>query len=584
MIVVLSPRGAGAFINPGFTPANLVSGSTLIVSGQLTPDAGGGGWKLDQPHAIKGDKAQVSRLALAKSADDDELRFSQTVGESAAAVLLQGRDEGGRATALCFVGGSWFTCRPGDGVWHIVAYNQNLLGTFSGDAEMLRRMAEALVRDPKRTVPSTAGVRWHAVVEVAQTQDVRQIHLIRAGEESRPHAYVAATGGDRIVSISGRRRFADETAGLGLQARSRYAVILDATGNGHDDVVSWDGEVVRLHAFDGKRFESLPPILQITDCLGLAAITRAGKPGVVVNRPQKPLLLMRDGDQWTEQALPGDLDVAGEAGSVLVADLDQDGRVDILQTGTQGSRWWRGTADGFADAVRLQVRGGAGTHIAVADFDGDGWLDLYLNGPGIHGMWENDGRGGFREVTALAGWFGSKAVPNAVAVFAEDLNHNQLPDIGLLYQTDPTQYHFNRGFRTFAEEGEVRLDKLPEGTHPVAAAVSDFNRDGSADLVVAVNDGRVLCFFNDLYDVPALRVMMGDGAYDAPASVRVYEDGDDGRLIGVFHVPGAGPGAHITLRGSEPVIVAWRNAANKERRQRVVPEAVMTTPVVLTHE
>ncbi len=598
MIVVLAPRVADAFINPGFTPANLVGGSTFIVSGHLAPDTQGG-WKLDQPHVIKGDKAEVSRLTLRKPADDDKMRFSQTVGKGAIAVLLQGRDETGRATALCFVGGSWFTCQPGDGVWHVVAYNQNLLGTFSGDAAMLRRMAEALVRDPKRSVPSTAGVRWHAVVEVGQTRDVQQLLLIRAGEEARPHAYVAALGGDRIISISGRRRFADVTEALGLQAKSRYAVILDATGNGHDDVVSWDGQGLRLHAFDGKWFESSPPIMELADCLGLAAISRGGVPGIVVNRPDRPVLLMRKGDGWSQQVLPGDLGVEGETGSLLVADLDHYGRVDILQTGTKGSRWWRGTADGFADSVRMPVRGGPGTHIAMADFDGDGWLDLYLNGPGIHGMWENDGQGRFREVTALAGWLGSKAVPDALAVFAEDLNHDQLPDVGLLYQTDPTQYHFNRGFRTFTEEGEVRLEKLPDGTHPVAATVSDFNRDGSADLVVAVNDGRVLCFFNDLYDVPALRVMMGDGASDAPAAVRVYEDSDETRinsaqlddvrldnaqLIGVFHVPGAGPGTHITLRGSKPVIVVWRDAAGKEHRQRVVPEAVMTTPVVLKRQ
>ena len=581
LLLVCGMIGSG-FINPGFTPADLVGLADLVVVGHLTP-AGDQVWQLDNIEEIKGSLSVPLRLRLPEGADDAQLRFGSTVGDGATAVLLRGRNEGGQPTAFCFVNGSWFEVDANGREWRLRAYNQNMLGTFAGDAEMLGRMARRLVANPDLGIPSTAGVRWFAAPVVGTVEGARKLDLIRIGEAGRPHLYVAAEGGDRIFEVRGRRNFSDLTEQVGLTAGSRLVAILDATQNGHDDVVSWDGQALRLFTFADGRYDGGRLLLNKVECLGLMPVALDGRPGVLISRPTTPLLLLRQGEDWLEFELPAGQPPAGEVGPAVAADFNQNGRFDILQTGSQGSRLWRGTADGFAAPVASPVKGGPGSRFALADFDEDGWLDLYVNSAQHHGIWENDRAGGFREVTHQAGWYGGKAVVNAVAAFAEDLNHTNMPDIGLIYERDPVQYHFNRGFRTFAEEGEVRLAELPAGTRPAAAITADFNRDGSADLAVVVDDGQVVVFFNDLYDLPALRVMPPPTVDNAPITLTVYDgsEADAARRLGVYSVVNGGPGRHLTLGRESTATLVWRNAAGEEQRIVVEADPMQTIPVVL---
>ena len=46
---------------------------------------------------------------------------------------------------------------------------------------------------------------------------------------------------------------------------------------------------------------------------------------------------------------------------------------------------------------------GYGTGVAVADYDGDNWLDLYITNFGVNRLYRNLGDGTFQDVTQLAG-------------------------------------------------------------------------------------------------------------------------------------------------------------------------------------
>jgi hypothetical protein len=565
------------FINPGFTPAHLVRGSHLIMEGTLRP-ADPGVWLLAESRSIKGKHDAPLRIGV----DAADAGFAESIGEGAKAVFLLGKDESGKNKAFCFAGKSWFDCQVStDGTWRVIGNNQGMLGTYAGDAAMLARMAEYLVANPHAMVPVNAGVRWHSAVQVGTVGGPRGLLVLRAGAEGRPHILAIGEGGDRILAVSGRRKFNDSTQAFALTSTSRLAAIVDADRDGHDDIASWDGAAIRLHRWNGTVFVADEALFAIADCTGLEPVIVSGQAGLLVNRPGEPLLL-RAGSTWTATPLAAGVAPRGVPGSMFIMDVDRDGLPDAIQLGSEGSRLWKGLPDGFAPAVHIAIRGDPDSRVASADFDGDGKLDVLVNGTGQQGLWVTDEAGEFHNVFERAGWLAKKSALAASVVFAADLNHDQWPDLGMLYRKQPSLYHFNRGFRAFAEEGEVRLEQLPAGTSPVAAIVNDFNSDGSSDLAVALEDGRIFVLFNDLYDVPALRVCLAADAPSAPVlvTVQVASGKQAGKRLGIIHAQASGSGAIQTLSGTSDVDLVW-NDGRTERRQRIKPDPLSTTTVIL---
>jgi hypothetical protein len=68
------------------------------------------------------------------------------------------------------------------------------------------------------------------------------------------------------------------------------------------------------------------------------------------------------------------------SGGATFADYDNDGRDDLLVVGLGTPRLLRNTAEGFIDVTQAMglVHQGQGESAAWGDFDGDGWLDLYI--------------------------------------------------------------------------------------------------------------------------------------------------------------------------------------------------------------
>ncbi|MEM7052683.1 MAG: CRTAC1 family protein [Acidobacteriota bacterium] len=110
-------------------------------------------------------------------------------------------------------------------------------------------------------------------------------------------------------------------------------------------------------------------------------------------------------------------EVMGSGGALF--DFDRDGDLDLflVQGGSlkqpaerPGDRLYRneGTVDGvpqFRDvtAASALVEQDYGMAVAVADYDNDGWLDLYVTNDGPNRLWRNRGDGTFEDVTARAG-------------------------------------------------------------------------------------------------------------------------------------------------------------------------------------
>ncbi|MBN2584491.1 MAG: hypothetical protein JXL80_15625 [Planctomycetes bacterium] len=134
----------------------------------------------------------------------------------------------------------------------------------------------------------------------------------------------------------------------------------------------------------------------------------------------------------------------------------------------------------------------------------------------------------------------------------------------LLHEKNEFLYHFNRGFRCFGEEGELRLlppsakgDGSP-GTDAGqrACALADFNGDGAVDLAVAFSDGTVVCHYNDAFNKPMLRVR--PTRHDlGPVTVSVWQGDKVPVCVGAATVSGRGLPVVFTLGNEFPCTLRW---------------------------
>ena len=135
--------------------------------------------------------------------------------------------------------------------------------------------------------------------------------------------------------------------------------------------------------------------------------------------------------------------------------------------------------------------------VALLDFDGDGWLDVYaVNGATIPGLvkagpefhnrlFRNDGKGSFTDVTARAGVAGTGY---DLGVATGDFDNDGRTDLFVAGLRRNTLFR-NRGDGTFADvtaaAGLARPDPKHGTLWAVAAAFVDYDRDGWLDLFVS---------------------------------------------------------------------------------------------------
>ncbi len=176
---------------------------------------------------------------------------------------------------------------------------------------------------------------------------------------------------------------------------------------------------------------------------------------------------------------------------------------------------------GYVETVistRHMVLAGA----AAADYDGDGWTDLYVIrgslGPGL--LYRNLGDGTFEDVAAAAGVDANGDMASGPLFF--DANGDGVLDlfVGGTRGTPNRLFIANRD-GTFSDR--IATSGLPVLMDTFSASAADYDRDGDLDLFLAHwqtpmdashlwrNDGRGV-FTN--VDVAAGIVGIGDGRYD----------------------------------------------------------------------
>lgn len=235
-------------------------------------------------------------------------------------------------------------------------------------------------------------------------------------------------------------------------------------------------------------------------------------------------------------------------------DYDRDGDQDLFLV---NSRLWEGqTRGGEPPRQALYRNDGTGRFqdvtedaglalssygmgVAVGDYDGDGWDDLYLTSLNRNRLFRNE-EGRFRDVTGVAGIGGGDADWNSSAAFLDYDKDGDLDLFVISYVDWSRDIDLEIGFRLtglgraygaplnfvgtnnrlYRNEGDGRFADLSAGAgiqiadpvsgHPVGKGLGvvpvDFDRDGWLDLMVVNDTVRNFLFHNK-----------GDGSFEEVA-------------------------------------------------------------------
>jgi enediyne biosynthesis protein E4 len=215
-----------------------------------------------------------------------------------------------------------------------------------------------------------------------------------------------------------------------------------------------------------------------------------------------------------------------QARAVEFVDVAAEAGVDFLYT--------------FGDYNYENILESSGSGVTILDFDGDGWMDIYmLNGTWLDGisepagkvfantpdrLYRNNGDGTFTEMAAQAG-IDDRNWSMAAGPF--DYDNDGDTDIYLL-NYGPNKFFENNGDGTFTEiAGKLGLQGKPElngfTKWSVSVAFWDFNLDERLDLMV----GNFLAFDPSYKSATTPDMMPHPSEYDGQPSF-LYQQMPDG--------------------------------------------------------
>lgn len=219
----------------------------------------------------------------------------------------------------------------------------------------------------------------------------------------------------------------------------------------------------------------------------VADLNGDGYPDIAVaNRPGPSYVCFNDGKAHFACRVLG----PETSATILAADMDGDGATDLIvacRDACQSVVYFNDGKGNFARKTPFGPAGSSTRAMAIADFDGDGRLDIAAchENLGLYVYFKPAAGGGGDLKIA-----GREALP--YSMLAADLNRDGKPEIVVGYVNAPGAVYFNGG--TGRKYQRVPFGDSKGAIYGIAAA--DLDGDGYPDLVAARSDAPSLILFN----------------------------------------------------------------------------------------
>lgn len=179
-------------------------------------------------------------------------------------------------------------------------------------------------------------------------------------------------------------------------------------------------------------------------------------------------------------------------------DYDNDGDLDlyVVNLGQSNVLYQNNGNGSFNDVANIAGvdDSGDGVGCAWADFDNDGYIDIFVsNRPGQNRLYLNNRDGTFTDITSSAGV--SDPIGNGESVAWADYNNDGFVDIYVLNYLQSNRLYSNNKDSTFHEVTDsagVGHTGRGEGV-----AWADFDNDGDCDIFVANYNGSNVLYLNN---------------------------------------------------------------------------------------
>lgn len=324
-----------------------------------------------------------------------------------------------------------------------------------------------------------------------------------------PDMYVTQVGHNILYRNNGDGTFTDvtEKAGVACDGWSSSAVWFDYDNDGRLDLF-----VCQFVQFD------------INASCGLDAKGRHHYCIPTGFKPRPSRLFHNNGDgTFTDVSEESGIGAhLGKAWGVVATDLNNDGRMDLFVSNDTVANFLfmnrgggRFEENGFAAGVAYSSEGRARSGMGVdsADYDNDGWMDLFVANidEEIFSLYHNDHDGTFDDVAMQAGIGMSTRWMSGWGMKFFDYDNDGDLDLILcngfpddLIDDLGTQVTWQEPLLLFHNDGKMFSD-VSARSGPVfherfaarGLAVGDFNNDGAVDVLVGVNDAAPVLLKNN---------------------------------------------------------------------------------------
>lgn len=328
-------------------------------------------------------------------------------------------------------------------------------------------------------------------------------------------------------------------ASLSIPNTATIAVISPAPGGGTSNFQYFvvENPVVQNY-FSSRSITGQVPILNANVTGG--DFNNDGKMDFIVASGSTVYVLAGNGDGTFAPAYGS----AGPANSVIngihVADINQDGKLDLIINGKIGTKGFVATMLGngdksFQEPVVSNYSGAASAYTVVGDFNGDGVLDVALIWAGGVKTMLGNSNGTFQAPvnTYFSTYVGGDGIATA------DFNGDGKLDLAIT-ASDPsstTGYRFvgllmGNGDGTFQDISPV-AGSGASYVGSITAAIGDFNGDGKLDIATGIQTAGPV-----IQGLINLSLGNGDGTFSIGASVPNVPVVTSPLLVGDFNADG----------------------------------------------